>query len=151
MPSHFAPLKTVTRKFENALQWLSDNGFQITNPPSGSSVYTVGKDECVAQIEVAKDGSARIVGFPAALVCDEPAVLIDRGYQKFFKTSKVEIPATAERLQALHRVSEELKEALGYTSLYNEGLGSVSASYHYDRVTSRDLPPAQRPLRPWQK
>ncbi len=66
--------------------------------------------------------------------------LLDRGYQKFFKTSKVEIAATAERLQSLHRFSEELKEALGYTSLYNEGLGSVSASYQYDRVAGRDLP-----------
>ncbi len=149
--SHFAPLKIVTRKFENALHWLSDQGFQITNPSSGSSVYTVSKDDCAAQIEVAKDGSARIVGFPAVLICGEPAELIDRGYQKFFKTSKVEIPATADRLHALHRFSEELKEALGYTSLYNEGLGSVSASYRYDRVAGRDLPPAQRPLRPWQK
>jgi hypothetical protein len=84
-------------------------------------------------------------------VAGEPALLVDRGYQKFFKTSKGEFPATAERLQALHRFSEELKEALGYTSLYNEGLGSVSASYQYDRVVSRDLPDAERPLRPWQK
>lgn len=149
--SHFAPLKTVTRSFEIALHWLSDHGFQIANPPSGSSIYTVSKDQCVAQIEVAKDGSARIVGFPACLVAGEPALLLDRGYQKFFKTSKVEIAATAERLHSLHDFSEELKEALGYTSLYNEGLGSVSASYRYDRVTGRDLPTAERPLRPWQK
>jgi hypothetical protein len=149
--SHFSPLKTATRSFENALQWLTDHGFQITNPASGSSVYTVSKDQCVAQIEVAKDGNTRVVGFPACLVAGEPALLVDRGYQKFFKTSKGEFPATAERLQALHRFSEELKEALGYTSLYNEGLGSVSASYQYDRVVSRDLPDAERPLRPWQK
>jgi hypothetical protein len=45
----------------------------------------------------------------------------------------------------------ELKEALGYTSLYNEGLGSVSGRYQYDRVVSRDLPETSRPQRPWQK
>ncbi len=148
--SHFAPLKNDTRTFENALQWLSDHGFQVTNPTSGS-IYTVSKDQCVAQIEAAKDGSARVASFPACLVAGEPALLVDRGYQKFFKTSKMEIAATAERLRTLHRFSEELKEALGYTSLYNEGLGSVSASYLYDRVSGRDMPEAERPLRPWQK
>lgn len=151
MSSHFAPLKIVTRSFQDALKWLSEHGFQVTNPASGSSLYTVSKDQCAAQIEVARDGSARVTGFPACLVAGEPALLIDRGYQKFFKTAKIEIPATAERLEALHRFSEELKEGLGYTSLYNEGLGSVSASYQYDRVVSRDLPDAERPLRPWQK
>jgi len=149
--SHFSPLKIVTRSFANAVQWLSDHGFQVTQPIPGSGVSQVSKDQCVAAIEVGKDGSARVVGFPACLVAGEPALLVDRGYQKFFKTSKVEIAATAERLQALHTFSEELKQALGYTSLYNEGLGSVSASYHYDRVVGRDLPDAKRPTRPWQK
>ena len=149
--SHFAPLKTVTRSFADAVRWLSDHGFQITQPNSGSSVTQVSKDQCVAGIEAAKDGSARVVSFPACLVAGEPALLVDRGYQKFFKTSKIEVPATAERLQTLHGFSEELKEALGYTSLYNEGLGSVSASYRYDRVVGRDLPEAQRPTRPWQR
>jgi hypothetical protein len=149
--SHFAPLKITTRSFENALQWLSDHGFEITQPAPGSNIYKVSKDQCAAEIEVAKDGNARVAAFPAILVCGEPAVLLDRGYQKFLKTSKVEIAATADHLERLHRFSEELKEALGYTSLYNEGLGSVSSSYQYDRVVGRDLPEAKRPLRPWQK
>ncbi len=149
--SHFSPLKTVTRSFQDALKYLSDHGFQITPPAPGSGVTQVSKDQCVAAIEVGKDGSARVVGFPSCLIAGEPALLVDRGYQKFFKTSKLEVAATAERLQALHTFSEELKQALGYTSLYNEGLGSVSASYHYDRVVGRDLPDAQRPTRPWQK
>jgi len=146
--SHFSPLKNPTRSYQDAMKWLADHGFQIT--PSGSATQ-VSKNDCVATIEAAKDGSARIVAFPAVLLCGEPAELVDRGYQKFLKTSKLEIAATADRLQALHTFSEELKEALGYTSLYNEGLGSVSTSYHYDRVVSRDLPNGQRPIRPWQK
>jgi len=147
--SHFSPLKTVTRSFDNAVGWLTDHGFQTQ--PAGSGATQVSKNQCVATIAAAKDGSARLVGFPACLIAGEPALLVDRGYQKFFKTSKVELPATADRLQALHAFSEELKEALNYTSLYNEGLGSTSTSYHYDRVVSRDLPDAQRPTRPWQK
>ncbi|MGA3125182.1 MAG: hypothetical protein ABSD13_00580 [Candidatus Korobacteraceae bacterium] len=149
--SHFSPLKNDTRSFDNALQWLTAHGFQLAQPKSGSSVYELSKNQCVAAVERASDGSARLVGFPACLVAGEPAILVDRGYQKFFKSGKMEIAATAERLQALHSFSEELKEALGYTSLYNEGLGSVSGSYQYDRVVSRDLPEAQRPVRPWQR
>jgi hypothetical protein len=147
--SHFAPLKNPTRSFKDALQWLSQHGFEITRPASGSNIYKVSKDQCVAEIEVAKDGNSRVAAFPAVLVCGEPAVLVDRGYQKFLKTSKMEIAVTADHLETLHRFSEELKEALGYTSLYNEALGSVSGSYQYDRVVGRDLPEAKRPPRPW--
>ncbi|HEU5399797.1 MAG TPA: hypothetical protein VFU86_00495, partial [Terriglobales bacterium] len=52
--------------------------------------------------------------------------------------------------KALHSFTEELKEALGLTSLYNESLGTVSESYHYDRVKDRDLPEQSRPKRPWE-
>jgi hypothetical protein len=148
--SHFSPLKIATRSFENAHQWLSENGFEVTHP-AGGTVYTVSKYQCSASIEAGREGHARITAFPAVLIAGEPAVLVDRGFQKFFKTSKCELPATADQLKALHRFSEELKEALGYTSLYNEGLGSVSARYQYDRIPGRDLPPASRPQRPWQR
>jgi hypothetical protein len=148
MPN-FAPLKNPTRTFEKALHWLSDHGFAVTEP--GGNIYRITKNQCEADIEVAKDGNSRVAVFPACVICGEPAELVDRGYQKFFKTSKLEVPATAERLDALHRFSEELKEALGYTSLYNEGLGSVSGSYQYDRVVGRDLAQDKRPVRPWQK
>lgn len=150
--ANFAPLKNATRLFGNVLQWLTNNGFDVANPRSSENrVYTVSKYGCVAAIEANDDGHARIVSFPACLVAGEPAVLVDRGYQKFLKTSKLEIAATADHLENLHRFSEELKEALGYTSLYNEGLGTVSASYQYDRVVGRDLAEDARPIRPWQK
>ena len=61
------------------------------------------------------------------------------------------MPATADHLKAIHQFSEELKEATGLPSLYNESIGTVSDSYHYDRVTDRDKPEAARPARPWQK
>ena len=148
--SNCAPLKIVVRSFEDAIQWLSGHGFEVSRPASGS-VYTVSKDQCTAQIEAGRDGYARIASFPARIVAGEPAALIDRGYQKVFKTGKIEVAATAEQLGELHRFSEELKEALGYTSLYNEGLGSVSGRYQYDRVVGRDLPESSRPQRPWQR
>ncbi len=147
--SNFAPLKNVTRSFDKAVQWLSDHEFEIERPSSG--VVRVTKYGCVAEIGTASDGNSRISAFPACLVAGEPAVLLDRGYQKFFKTSKIEVAATADHLENLHRFSEELKEALGYTSLYNEGLGTVSGSYRYDRVVGRDLAESKRPERPWEK
>jgi len=66
------------------------------------------------------------------------------------KTSKTEIPATAEHLKALQSFTEELKEALGLPSLYNESLGTVSEAYHYDRVEGRDKAAVDRPKRPWE-
>jgi hypothetical protein len=84
------------------------------------------------------------------LINGEISRLVDKGYQKFLKTSKAEIPATADHLKAMHQVSEELREAMGGVSLYNESLGTVSDRYVYDRVEGRDLPESQRPQRAWE-
>lgn len=147
MPN-FAPLKIEIPSFQNALDLLRKRGFTVT--PTQGGVYQVSKNQCTASVEVGRNLQSRILAYPAVLVSGEPASLVDRGYQKFLKTKNREIPVTADQLEALHTFSEELKVALGYTSLYNEGLGSVSARYQYDRVASRDLPPASRPRRPWQ-
>ena len=75
---------------------------------------------------------------------------MNRGYQQFLKTSKNEVPATAEQLKNLQTFSEELKAALNLPSLYNESLGTVSEAYQYDRVEDRDKPVVERPKRPWE-
>ena len=75
---------------------------------------------------------------PGWLLNGEIARLLDRGYQKFIKTSKLEIPATADHLRAIHEFSEELNEATGAPSLYNEALGTTSNVYNYDRVMGRE-------------
>jgi len=59
--------------------------------------------------------------------------------------------AGADHLKALQQFTEELKEGLGLPSLYNESLGTVSESYHYDRIKDRDTAEADRPKRPWEK
>jgi hypothetical protein len=53
------------------------------------------------------------------------------------KTSKLEIPATADHLHAIHSFNEQLKEAAGAMILYNEALGTTSDRYDYDRVKGR--------------
>ena len=94
--------------------------------------------------------AVRWVERPGYLVGGEVATLLDRGYQKFWKSSRIEVPATADSLQAVHRFAEELREVVGEPSLYNESLGTTSDSYLYDRVKGRELPLAQRPTPAWQ-
>jgi len=94
--------------------------------------------------------AVRWVERPGYLVGGEVATLLDRGYQKFWKSSRIEVPATADSLQAVHRFAEELREVVGEPSLYNESLGTTSDSYMYDRVKGRELPLAQRPTPAWQ-
>src|SRR5204863_9066411 len=102
-------------------------------------------------IQKADDGGAKIFAYPGYVVGSEISKLVNKGYQQFLKTTKTEIPATADHLKALHQFSEELKEALAIPSLYNESLGTVSESYQYDRIVDRDKPAAQRAKRPWEQ
>jgi hypothetical protein len=82
------------------------------------------------------------------LVRGEVARLLDRGYQKFLKTSKFELPASAEQLHAIHNFSEELSLLTGAISLYNEALGTTSDDYQYDRLKGREAVPKPAAL-PW--
>src|SRR5436305_13628168 len=103
-----------------------------------------------AAIQKNGEDGVKIFAYPGYLISGEISKLINRGYQQFLKTSKTEVAATADHLTALHQFSEELKEALGLPSLYNESLGTVSESYQYDHVSDRDKPEPSRPKRPWQ-
>lgn len=104
-----------------------------------------------AAIEPTPDSTIKIFAYPGYVIGGEISKLVDLGHQKVLRTSKADYPATADHLTALHDFSEELKEGIGATSLYNEALGTVSESYMYDRVRGRDLPEAERPKRPWQQ
>jgi hypothetical protein len=138
------------RTYEEAVDWLREHGFDILDAPGTQNRIFLKKYNCSAAIERTEEGGVRVFAKPGYLVGGEISRLIDKGYQKFLKTSKAEIPATADHLKALHQFSEELREALGEVSLYNESLGTVSDRYIYDRVEGRDLPEAQRPQRAWE-
>jgi hypothetical protein len=70
---------------------------------------------------------------------DEIGVLVNGGYQMFWKTpTGRRVPAQAAQLKNLHNFEEDLKEGLGLTSLYNESLGTTSEMHLYDRVEHRD-------------
>ena len=79
----------------------------------------------------------------------EIAGLVDGGFQKFMATPLGKRrPALAADLTLIHDFQEDLREAMGLTSLYNESLGTVSDSYRYDRIVNRDEPETKRPKRP---
>lgn len=97
----------------------------------------VSKYGCAAEIAPDPDHGAGLLSHPGFVLGGEISTLLDRGYQKFLKTSRLEITATADHLRAIHQFTEELKEAAGITTLYNEALGTTSDSYMYDRVKGR--------------
>ncbi|HEY0161573.1 MAG TPA: hypothetical protein VGB69_02760 [Edaphobacter sp.] len=134
--------KSQQRSFNDVLSVLGSQRFDVAPAQDGAkrtpNAFQVRKHGCAAEIAAAPDGTPEILARPGILLNGEIARLLDRGYQKFFKTSKLEIPATADHLRSLHEFSEELKEAMGATSLYNESLGTTSDVYQYDRVKGRE-------------
>jgi hypothetical protein len=143
--------KTIeARTYEEALAWLRDNGFDVTDAPGTTARVFLRKYNVSAAIQKAQDDGIKIFAYPGYLIGSEISKLVNKGYQQFLKTSKTEVPASADQLKALQTFSEELKQALGLPSLYNESLGTVSEAYHYDRVENRDKATVDRPKRPWE-
>jgi hypothetical protein len=146
--------KVVVRSFEEVLQILRDNEFDVRDLPGVAGQVAVGKYGAAAVL-------ARNPHYPAKNTAktreeQHPVIwitppgwvlrgaisrLVDHGNQKLFETPTARIAATADALKAVHRFSEELREAIGEPSLYNESLGTVSNSYMYDRVQGREAAP----------
>src|ERR1700681_4782959 len=124
--------KVVERTYEEALNWLREHGFDLIEAPGTQGRVFLKKYNVSAAIQKDGDDGTKIFAYPGYLIGGEISKLINRGYQQFLKTAKTEVPATADHLKALQQFSEEMKEALGLPSLYNESLGTVSESYQYD-------------------
>jgi|SRR5580698_247350 hypothetical protein len=143
--------KVEPRSYEEVLSWLREHGFDLLEAPGTQGRVFLKKYHCSAAIQKDGDDGVKIFAYPGYLIGSEISKLVNRGYQQFLKTSKNEIPASADHLKALQQFTEELKEGLQLPSLYNESLGTVSESYQYDRVVDRDKAPAEKPKRPWEK
>jgi hypothetical protein len=143
------PKKIKPRSYDEALSQLKSLQFDVREVAGVAGRVQVSKHGCAAII--GRDPKAGVVMYhkPGILLGDEIAILLDRGFQKFFKTSKLEMAATADRLKAEHSFAEELDEVIGEVSLYNESLGSVSDEYMYDRVKGRDKDAPPKGLAPW--
>ena len=141
--------------FDQALALLGAHSFDVTPYAGIAGSVLAGKSGAGAVLVAAphaKNAEAPAAAFaipPGIVVKGEVARLLDRGYQKFIKTSQYELPASASQLHAIHQFSEELKLLTGAISLYNESLGTTSDLYQYDRIKGReDGQPV--PARPWE-
>ena len=129
--------------FDQVLATLGNEKFDVSPAAEGANraagAYRVSKMGCAAEIAPSqqKDAPVRVLTKAGWLVGGDIAILVDRGYQKFLKTSRLEIPATADALRALHSFEDQLKEAVGAMVLYNEALGTTSDRYDYDRIQGR--------------
>ena len=136
--------KAQQRSFNDVLATLGTQRFDVAPAQEGAkrtpNAFQISKYNCAAEIAPAPDGRAALLCRPGWLLNGEISRILDRGYQKFLKTSRLEIPASADHLRALHSFSQELKEATGELSLYNESLGTTSDVYEYDRVKGREHP-----------
>ncbi|HUH62854.1 MAG TPA: hypothetical protein VLZ50_07645 [Terracidiphilus sp.] len=139
--------KSRNPNFDQILDLLRAHSFDVVPHTGVAGSVLISKDGVGAILAPAKDVPA-FVERPGAVIRGEVSRLVDRGYQKFLAGSKYELPATAAQLQAIHRISEELRQLTGEISLYNESLGTTSDLYQYDRLKGREAAhPA--PAQPW--
>lgn len=144
--------KPRRRSWDDVLSELRRLQFDVQDVQGVANQRRISHHGCAIVLEKAdNEAGLRMIVRPGPVIGGEIAHLVDRGFQKFFRTSQGEFPATAERLHTLHRFVEELKEAAGSITLYNEALGTVSDAYLYDRVRGRDLPESQRPVPAWER
>src|ERR1700740_1616858 len=123
--------KVETRTFDESVQWLRDHGFDILEAPGTQGRVFLKKYNVSAAIQKDGEDGVKIFAYPGYLIGSEISKLVNRGYQQFLKTSKTEVPASADPLTELHSFAAYRKVALGLPSLYNESLGTVSESYQY--------------------
>jgi len=138
--------KSRNPNFDQTLELLRAQSFAVSPYAGIPNAVLVSKYGVAAILAPANDSPA-FVERPGALVKGEVARLLDRGYQKFLKTARYELPATAGQLEAIHKFSEELNQLIGAVNLYNESLGTTSDLYQYDRLKGREAaePAASRP------
>ena len=133
--------KTQKRTFDDVQAALGTHRFDVAAAHEGATRRTgavrVSKYGVAAEIEAGDGAPVRIVGKPGWVLGGEISRLLDRGYQKFLKTAKLEIPATADHLRAIHQFQQEFDAAVGEAELYNTALGTTSDVYLYDRVAGR--------------
>ena len=146
-------MKRIKRKprrnpdFEQTLENLRAHSFELALSAAAPGGVLACKYGAGAVLVAVPEAPAAFAVRPGAMVGGEVGRLLDRGYQKFIKTSQFELPATASQLHAIHLFTEELKQVTGSIDLYNESLGTASDLYRYDRLKGREAeqPEARRP------
>ena len=140
----FLRKKAHVATFDEKLSTLASMKFQTGGSPAGGTRVT--RDGFAADVS---SGDVPTIDRYGVMVGEEIGELTDLGYQKIWLTPHgKQVAATAGHLRGLHAFIEDLREGLGLTSLYNEGLGSVNEHHLYDRVQDRDT---RHEKKPWEK
>jgi len=129
--------------FAERIGGLKALGFATKNLDSGTAQVS---REGIAAVIRDRPGQHPHVNKAGLLIGNDIGLLVNRGYQVFWKAATKQVPAHAPQLKALHNFEEDLKEGLGLPSLYNESLGTTSDLHLYDRVEDRD----QGIHKPWE-
>jgi hypothetical protein len=137
--------KVHVPSFGERMEELRKLGFAVD---SGQGGMRASKSGCAAIITDKGNGVVKVAK-AGLLLGNEIGALVDAGYQKYWLApSGARAAATAEQLKTLHHFEEDLREALGLVSLYNESLGTVNGLHLYDRVKDRDQ---GVPKRAWER
>jgi hypothetical protein len=132
--------------FEDHMSAARAAGFLVESAGGGKT--RIDRNGIAVVMQAGPDGVPQVTERAGVVMGKEIGTLTDEGFQKFFTTpSGKRKPALAEELKEIHNFQEDLREALGLTTLYNESLGTVSNLYVYDRVEGRD---SGKHDKPWQ-
>ena len=135
--------KVIQRSFDEILALLGTQRFDVAGAHEGAQrrpgAVRVSKYGCAAELAPGAGKATPVVLLQKSgwVLGGEITRIVDKGYQKFLKNSRIEIPATADIFRALHDFQQELDAATGETDYYNESLGTTSDVYLYDRVAGR--------------
>jgi hypothetical protein len=131
----------VNKLFSQALvESLSAKGFNVRN---SGGVARIEKYNCGAELRKEPNGDFQMTIIPSIMLQGQFTHLWDAGYQKFLLTHDGrKFPVRVMQLEDLRRFNEELRNALGVPTYYNEALGSTCQYSVYDRVKGRigDVP-----------
>jgi hypothetical protein len=121
--------------WQERLSTLGDAGFAVRD--LGQFQVEVSRKLCAAVVRDVPGGLPRIECF-GILNGTEMLRLVDGGFMKTFESpGGIRRPALAADLKRLHDFSEDLDEALGIGTLYNQSLGTVCDRHTYDRLSGR--------------
>jgi hypothetical protein len=121
--------------WQERLGALVDAGFAVRD--RGQLEVEVSRGDCAAMVHDVPGGLPRIERF-GILDGAEILRLVDGGFMKLFESpAGAPRPALAADLKRLHDFHEDLDEALGIQTLYNESLGTVCDRHTYDRLSGR--------------
>ena len=145
------PRKVKQITYSEVLDRLRSLQFDVIPVENVANQVQVSKYGCAAIIGPDdKGGTYALIHRPGVLFGKEIAHLVNRGYQQQFHTARGDFGATAEHLHKLHRFGQELKEAAGEPSYYNQSLGTTSDDPLYDRLKGRNIPDDKRPTPAWE-